>query len=153
MRSQQQDSRVALRSVRSTKSVFSKDDVIWKRKTVVPRSMVVEALTSCEAGARANIRPSKARSLLGKRPRNLDRSPLEVGSRGKKSGHSQKSAFSQKSASLRKPPDSSRKVKMKNIWTKNIWTENIWAKNIWAKAHARNTRRGHAALQYCQIYL
>ena len=142
MRSQQQDSRVALRSVRSTKSVFSKDDVIWKRKTVVPRSMVVEALTSCEAGARANIRPSKARSLLGKRPRNLDRSPLEVGSRGKKSGHSQKSA------SLRKPPDSSRKVKMKNIWT-----ENIWAKNIWAKAHARNTRRGHAALQYCQIYL
>ena len=57
--------------------------------------MVMEALTSCEAGARAGIRPSKAPSSLGKRPRNLPRSPLQVGSLRKKSGRSQKSALSQ----------------------------------------------------------
>ena len=39
---------------------------------------------SCEAGARASIHLSKAPSSLGKRPRNLARSPLQVGSRRKK---------------------------------------------------------------------
>ena len=47
------------------------------------------------AGARVDIRPSKALSFLGNPPRNHARSPLQVGSRNmKKSGSSQKSDFS-----------------------------------------------------------
>ena len=56
---------------------------------------MAEAFMGCEAGARANIRPSEGPSSLGKRPRNLARSPLTVAvSRRKKSGRRQKSAFS-----------------------------------------------------------
>ena len=62
--------------------------------------MVVEALMSYEAGAPVSIRPSKAPSSLGKRPRNLARSPLQVGSRRKNSDRSQKLA------SLEEPPGS-----------------------------------------------
>ena len=42
--------------------------------------MVVEGLMSDEAGAQASIRPSKAPSFIGKRPRDLARSPLQVDS-------------------------------------------------------------------------
>ena len=55
-----------------------------KRTAVVPRSMEVETLMNCEAGARTSIRLSKAPSPLGKRPKNFDRLPLKVGSRRKR---------------------------------------------------------------------
>ena len=69
-----------------------------KKESVVPTSMVVEAFMRCEAGARASIRPSKAPISLGKRPRNIARSPLRAGSRWKKSCRSQKSASSPKTS-------------------------------------------------------
>ena len=58
--------------------------------------VVVEALMNYEAGARASILPFQAPSPLGKRPRNLARSPLQVGCRWKKSGRRQKSTVSEK---------------------------------------------------------
>ena len=51
---------------------------------------------SCEAGARASIRPTKSRSSLGKRSRSFARSPLQFGSLMKKSCRRQKLAFSPK---------------------------------------------------------
>ena len=51
--------------------------------------MVVEALSSCEAGVPASIHPSKGLDLLEKRPRNLARPPTQIGSCRKKSNRSQ----------------------------------------------------------------
>ena len=58
--------------------------------------MVLELLMSCEVGNRVIIRPSKAPSSLGKRFKNIARSPLQLASRGNKFGCSQKLAFSPK---------------------------------------------------------
>ena len=55
---------------------------------------------SCEAGARVSIRQSKVPSSLGKHPRNLARSALQVRSRRKNCGHSKKQL------SFQKPPGS-----------------------------------------------
>ena len=72
---------------------FSKVASCRKRKTAESRSMVVEALMSCVADARASIYPSKAPGPIEKRPRNIARSPLRVRSRRKKSSRIQKSSL------------------------------------------------------------
>ena len=92
-RSQQQTGQITLQPVLINNSKFLKaTHCTGIRKIETPRSMVVEALSCGEAGARASIHPSKALCILQK-PHKSCPFAAPCGPRRKKNGRGQTSAF------------------------------------------------------------